>query len=587
MSDKLNQKGSLKMLLRYVKPYTAYLILALIFTAISVLASLYTTVLIGDAVDYLVGKDRVDFEKIHKIVNYLIILIAVVFLSQYLEKVITNKLSFSIARDLRQDLILSISKAPLSFVDSHYHGEVISRVISDVTEISNGLLMGFTQFFNGIITIIATLVFLITLNVSVAVLVVALTPISFFVAGFLAKRTFKLFKEQSKKRGELTAMVEETTVNQKLLKAFTKEDEKEKEFSVKNEDLRDKSTKATYYSAIVNPTTRFINNVVYMIVTLFGAYMVIFGGVFAGAGFTVGMMTSCLLYANKYTKPFNEISSVVTELQSALASSKRVFEIINMPREVEDKEDAIVLEEPKGLIKMQDVSFSYDKNKELIKGLNLDVKSGQRVAIVGKTGSGKTTLINLLMRFYDVDGGSIMIDGKDVRDYTRKSLRSNFGMVLQDPFVMHGTIRDNIAYGKADATKEEVIFAAKSARIHNLIMHMPNGYDTVISDSSSLSGGFKQLICIARVMLILPPMLILDEATSSIDTRTEQKVQQAFDMMMEGRTTFVVAHRLSTIKHADVILYIENGKVKEQGTHEELLNKNGAYAALYKSQFTI
>lgn len=570
---------TLKRILSYVKPYGFYLTAALLFALISVALTLYAPILIGNAVDIIVGVGNVDFDGIVPIIFKILIIVAGTALAQWLMALFTNKIGFKVARDIREQAFAHIQQAPLSYLDKNSQGDIIGRVITDVDMVSDGLLMGFTQLFTGVVTILGTLIFMLTINPLITIIVVVITPLSFFVAGFIAKKSSKSFKNESAARGEMTALAEEFIGNQKLIKAFAHENAAQGEFETVNEKLRASGVRALVYSSFTNPSTRFVNGLVYAGVGVFGAISALSGGI------SVGQLSCFLTYANQYTKPFNEISGVITEFQSALASARRVFELIDAPQESSDVE-CKTLENVDGNVKINNVSFSYNPDVTLIEGLNLDVKSGQRIAIVGPTGCGKTTIINLLMRFYDVDGGEIAVSGYPIKTLKRNSLRSAYGMVLQETWLKTGTIFENIAYGKPDASMEQVVAAAKSARAHSFIMRLPNGYDTVISDdSTNISQGEKQLLCIARVMLCLPPMLILDEATSSIDTITEMDIQHAFAEMMKGRTSFIVAHRLSTIKEADCILVMKAGHIIEQGTHSELLEKNGFYADLYNSQF--
>ena len=571
----------LKPLLGYAKPYKSLFVLSLIFAVISVASTLYAPILIGKAVDLIIGKGNVDFKALTPVLITLCVTVAVTALSQWLMSLCTNRITFNVVRDIRTRAFEKLGRLPLSYIDSHPQGDMISRIVTDVEQISDGLLMGFAQLFTGICTIFGTLIFMLTISVRISLIVVVLTPLSLFVARFIAKNTFELFHKQSVARGSMTGLVEEMTGNRKTVAAFNYEKRAEERFDELNTDLQQIGVKAIFFSSLTNPSTRFVNGLVYNAVGIIGALSVI-----SGSGFTVGNLSSFLTYANQYTKPFNEISGVITELQSALASAGRVFDIINEPEETPDKEDAKVLTQVDGTVEAEHVYFSYNKNVSLIEDFNLSVKSGQRTAIVGPTGCGKTTMINLLMRFYDADSGELRISGVPVKDCTRSSMRSMYGMVLQETWLKTATIRDNIRYGKPDATDEEVIAAAKSAHCHGFIKRLPKGYDTVVSDSfATLSQGQKQLLCIARVMLSLPPMLILDEATSSIDTRTELIVQRAFAKMMQGRTSFIIAHRLSTIKEADNIIVMNAGKIIEQGTHDALMSKGGFYADLYNSQF--
>ena len=575
-----NQKGTLIKILKYIRRYWGYLGISIALSALTVVCSLYLPLLTGDALDLILKEGAVDFAGIWVILRNMAIMIALTAFAQWIMNVCNNKITYNVIKDVRKEAFAKLERLPLKYLDAHAYGEIVSRVITDVDQFADGLLMGFTQFFSGILTIAGTLLFMLTISGRITLAVVVLTPISLFVASFIAKSTFSMFKLQSETRGEQTSFIEEMVGNQKVVQAFSKEDEALEKFDEINGRLEKCSLKAIFFSSLVNPATRFVNSLVYATVAVIGAFLAI------GGGITVGNLSALLSYANQYTKPFNEISGVVTELQNALACAKRVFEIIEEEPETPDTEDAVVLGQAKGEVTLENVAFSYVPEKKLIENLNLHVKPGQRIAIVGPTGCGKTTLINLLMRFYDVNSGSIRVDGVDIRDMTRKSLRSNYGMVLQDTWLRRGTIRDNIVMGKPDATDEEVIQAAKAAHAHSFIKRLSDGYDTIVTeDGGNLSQGQKQLLCITRVMLCLPPMLILDEATSSIDTRTEIKIQEAFARMMKGRTSFIVAHRLSTIREADVILVMKDGNIIEQGNHEELLEKGGFYAKLYNSQF--
>lgn len=573
-------KTTVKKVLKYIGAYKMYLVLSIIFAAISVIFTLYIPILIGDAIDYIIDAGDVNLEKI---VNILIkggILVVITALMQWLMNICNNKITYNVVRDIRREAMEKIEILPLKYVDGRSYGEIVSRVVSDVEQFSEGLLMGFTQFFTGVVTILGTLIFMLNINLTITMVVVVVTPVSLFVAKYIASKTFRMFKLQSETRGQQTAFIDEMIGNLKVVQAYSHEDENMEEFTVINDNLEKASLDAIFYSSITNPATRFINGIVYTGVALSGALI----GV--GGGITVGRLTTFLSYANQYTKPFNEISGVITELQNALACAARIFELIEEEPEKDDDKDAVVLSNPLGTIELDKVCFSYTKESKLIENLNLKVNPGQRVAIVGPTGCGKTTLINLLMRFYDVKSGSIKIDGIDIRHITKHSLRENYGMVLQETWLSNGTIRENITMGKPDATDEEIVAAAKAAHAHGFIKRMPQGYDTVIGDDGgSLSQGQKQLLCISRIMLALPPMLILDEATSSIDTRTEILIQEAFARLMEGRTSFIVAHRLSTIKEADIILVMKDGNIIEQGNHNELMELNGFYANLYNSQF--
>ena len=578
--------SSIVKLLKFAKPYLPLIIIALIFSLIQIAATLLVPVVIGRTIDYIVGENNVDFGVIFKNAGILGGLIAVVFLFQYLGSVAINKASFRTIRDLRRAAFDKLNNVPLSFIDGNSHGDLMSRVGSDIDQISDGLIQGFSQLFSGVVTILGTLAFMLYYNWAIALVVVILTPMSLFVAYFIAKGCHDMFAMQAKKRGELSGLVTEMLSNQKIVKLFGYETRAESRFDVINKDIKIYGQNAAFYSAMVNPSTRFVNNVVYVAVCMLGAYLVIRGNGILGSGvFTVGGLSCVLSYANQYAKPFNEITSVVTELQTATAAANRVFELLETPSQPSD-EGLPDIENAEGNIEIDDVYFSYVKSRPLIEGFSLSVKSGQRIAIVGPTGCGKTTLINLLMRFYEPDSGTIKVENRNVTDFTRRSLRLNFGMVLQDTWLKKGTVRENIAYGKPDASDEEIIAAAKAAHIHNFIMRLENGYDTVLDDDGgNISQGQKQLLCIARVMLTHPPMLILDEATSSIDTRTELKIQQAFDKLMQNKTSFIVAHRLSTIKNADLILVMNNGNVIEKGTHKELIEKHGFYEKLYNSQF--
>ncbi len=580
MKKESRQKESLGRILKYMKKYWLFLGLSIALAVISVILTLYIPILTGDAIDYIVDKEKVDFTYITPILKKMVVVILITAVAQWIMNVCNNKMTYNIVRDIRKDAIRKIEILPLKYLDAHSYGEIVSRVIADVDQFADGLLMGFTQLFTGVVTIIGTLGFMLSVNVKITAVVVFLTPLSFVVAGFIAKKTFSMFKLQSETRGEQTALIDEMIGNQKIVQAFSHEDEALESFDEINERLEKYSLRALFFSSITNPSTRFINALVYAGVGVFGAVSAIHGGI------SVGQLSCFLSYANQYTKPFNEISGVVTELQNALACAARVFELIDEEAQVPDAEDAVVLEEVKGDVDLEHVYFSYEPGQKLIEDFNLYVNPGERVAIVGPTGCGKTTLINLLMRFYDVNSGTIRVSGVPVKDMTRSSLRSSYGMVLQETWLKEGTIRENICMGKPDATDEEIMEAAKASHAHNFIKRLPKGYDTVIAeDGGNLSQGQKQLLCIARVMLCLPPMLILDEATSSIDTRTEMKIQEAFGRMMKGRTSFIVAHRLSTIEEADIILVMKDGHIIEQGNHEELLQKNGFYAALYNSQF--
>ncbi len=577
------QKDTFVKVLRYLKPYWFYLGLSLVFAAVSVALTLYVPKLTGRAIDHIIGAGKVDFPAVLAILKQIAFAIVFTGLAQWIMNICNNKMTYHIVRDIRNEAFRKIEILPLKYIDSHSYGEIVSRVIADVDQFADGLLMGFTQLFTGVMTIVGTILFMLATNVGITFVVVLITPLSFFVAAFIAKRTFTMFRLQSETRGEQTSLIDEMIGNQRVVQAFSHEEKAMEQFDEINDRLEKCSLKAIFYSSITNPATRFVNNVVYTGVGLVGALTAVAGRI------SVGDLSCLLSYANEYTKPFNEISGVVTELQNALACAGRIFDLIEEEPQVPEKENAVDLANAfQGKINLSHVYFSYAPEQRLIEDFNLAVKPGQRVAIVGPTGCGKTTMINLLMRFYDVDSGEIRIDGTDIRDMTRKSLRTGFGMVLQDTWLKAGTIRKNIVMGKPDATEEEIVAAAKASHAHSFIKRLSDGYDTVISeDGGSLSQGQKQLLCITRVMLCLPPMLILDEATSSIDTRTEMKIQEAFARLMEGRTSFIVAHRLSTIREADVILVMKDGKVIEQGRHEELLKAEGFYAQLYNSQFAV
>ena len=575
-----SNKETIKKVWRYIKQYRILLIFSILFAGVSVALTLYIPILVGRAIDCIVGINNVDFAGVFKILVIIGAATAVTALLQWIMNIINNKITFNVVRDIRDEAFKKIQKLPLKYIDSHPHGETVSRVIADVDQFADGLLMGFTQLFTGIVTIIGTLIFMFMLHWQITLVVLLITPLSFVVADFIAKKTHSMFMLQSVTRGEQTAFVEEIIGNEKVVQAFTHEDEAIEKFDEINERLRQYSLKATFFSSLTNPGTRFVNNVMYAIVGLVGAFIALSGGI------TVGGLTSFLSYANQYTKPFNEISGVITELQNALTCAGRVMELIE--EEPQSKDGIETLKDVEGNVELKNVYFSYTPDKKLIEDFNLKVKHGQRIAIVGPTGCGKTTLINLLMRFYDVNSGTISVDGHNINDVTRESLRRGYGMVLQETWLKEGTIRDNIIMGKPDATDDEIRQAAIASHAHSFIRRLPNGYDTVIGeDGGSLSQGQKQLLCITRVMLCLPPMLILDEATSSIDTRTEIKIQEAFARLMQGRTSFIVAHRLSTIREADIILVMKDGNIIEQGTHEELLGKNGFYADLYNSQWKV
>ena len=578
MAKKLNvRKDTLKQMFQYVKKHSLFVALSVLFAAVSVALTLYVPILIGDAVDLIIEPGKVDFEEIGKILLAIGVCIGITGIAQWIMNICNNRITYHVVHDIRKDAFDKLQILPLKYIDSHSQGEIVSRVIADVDQFADGLLMGFTQFFTGIVTIVGTLLFMLTIHPGITVVVIVITPVSLFVAAFIAKNTYDMFQLQSKTRGEQTALIDEMIGNKKVVQAFGRESAVLGQFDEVNERLRKCSLKAIFFSSLTNPCTRFVNSLVYAAVGIYGAVLAI------GGGISVGQLTSFLSYANQYTKPFNEISGVITELQNALACAARIFDFINETPQVEEKTEVLTAD---GHVELSHVDFSYVPEKPLIQNFNLKVQPGQRVAIVGPTGCGKTTVINLLMRFYDVNDGSITVADKDIRDVTRKSLRTSFGMVLQDTWLRAGTIRDNIAMGNPDATLDEVITAAKAAHAHSFIKRLPQGYDTVIGeDGGRLSQGQKQLLCIARVMLCLPPMLILDEATSSIDTRTEIRIQKAFATMMQGRTSFIVAHRLSTIMEADVILVMKDGNIIEQGNHETLLKKGGFYTTLYNSQF--
>ena len=575
-----NNKQTLKKVFDYIGKYWLYLVFSVLCALLTVILTLYVPILTGDAIDCILEPGKVDFARLRDILLLMLIAIGLTAIGQWVMSVCNNHIAYHVVRDIRRDAFSHIQKLPLKYLDAHPYGEVVSRMITDVDTFSDGLIMGFTQLFTGIITIFGTLIFMFSENVGITLVVVCITPISLLVASFIAKSTYNMFKLQSETRGEQTGLIDEMIGNQKVVQAFGYEDRALERFDEVNGRLEKCSLKAIFFSSLTNPCTRFVNSLVYTGVCVTGALSVI------GGGISVGTLTCFLSYANQYTKPFNEISSVFTEFQNALACAARIFELMEEPAQTPDKEDARVLADAKGEITLDKVYFSYVPEKKLIQDFNLSVKPGQRIAIVGPTGCGKTTVINLLMRFYDVNSGSIKADGSDIRDITRESLRENYGMVLQETWLKAGTIRENIIMGKPDATDEEVIAAAKAAHSHSFIKRLPQGYDTVISeDGDGLSQGQKQLLCITRVMLCLPPMLILDEATSSIDTRTEVRIQKAFGRLMEGRTSFIIAHRLSTIVDADVILVMKDGNIIEQGSHKQLLAQNGFYANLYNSQF--
>lgn len=580
----MNKKSTIRRVLKYIKKYLLFVILSLLLAAAGVALTLYAPILSGKGIDLIVSKGNVDFDELFRTAIKFVSVIASTALAQWLMNVCNNKITYRVVNDIRTTAFKKMQNFDVAYADSHAHGDIVSRIVNDIDQFSDGLLMGFTQFFTGILTIIGTLGFMLSINVSVTIAVVCVTPLSLFIASFIAKKTYTMFKKQSVTRGELTSLVNEMVGSQKTVKIFGYEQKSYNRFEEINGRLAKYSLKATFFSSLTNPTTRFVNSMVYACVAIFGGIAVLKSGSVFGA-VTVGQLACLLSYANQYTKPFNEISGVVTELQNALACAARVFELVDEKEQIPDESNKD-LGTADGNVSLENVCFSYDKNKELIKNLNLHVKEGQRVAIVGPTGCGKSTVINLLMRFYDADSGCIKVSGEDIRDITRESLRRNYGMVLQETWLKHGTIKENISYGKPDATEEEIIEAAKLTHAHSFIKRMPDGYDTVIGeDGGNLSQGQKQLLCITRVILSLPPMLILDEATSSIDTRTEIRIQKTFQKMMKGRTSFIVAHRLSTIKEADVILVMKAGKIIEQGTHEELLKKGGFYYELYNSQF--
>lgn len=581
MVDKKKNKGTLKKVFSYIGKYKYFLILSMFFAAVTVGLTLYAPILVGKAIDCIIGKGNVDFVNMKSILIKVAVIVVSTALIQWLMNVCNNKITYNVSRDLRKKAFEKIEILPFSYIDTHSKGDIVSRVITDVDQLSDGLLMGFTQFFTGVITIIGTLAFMLSVNVFITIVVVVVTPLSFFIARFIAKKTFNMFSLQSKTRGEQTSFIDEMISNQKVAEAYSMNEENKARFDKINDDLAKYSLKATFFSSITNPATRFVNSIVYAAVALFGAIMAVKGNI------TVGILSCFLSYANQYTKPFNEISSVVTELQNAIACAGRVFELIEEAPELPDKADATELENVKGSVEINNLYFSYNPDRELLKNVNINVELGKTVAIVGPTGCGKTTLINLLMRFYDPNNGAIFVDEVNTQDVTRQSLRQNFGMVLQDIWLKSGTIADNIRLGKTDATDDEIIEAAKKAHAHSFIKRLPNGYKTKIGeDGGSLSQGQKQLLCITRLMLCPPPMLILDEATSSIDTRTEIKIQKAFNTLMKNRTTFIVAHRLSTIQNADLILVMNNGNIIEQGTHASLYAQKGFYYNLYNSQFS-
>ena len=577
-----SQAATLKEVIRRLGRYRIFLVFSILLATVSVALTLYIPKLTGHAVDYVIGKGEVNFPGVIQVMIQIGVCTLITALAQWLMNVCNNKMTYQMVQDIRNEAFHKIEQLPLKYIDGHPYGEVVSRVIADVDQFSDGLLMGFTQLFTGIATIVGTFCFMLSVNVSITFVVVLITPVSFFVANFIAKRTFRMFRLQSEIRGEQTGLIDEMIGNQKVVQAFGRGEDVTESFDEVNKRLQDASLRATFFSSITNPATRFVNSLVYTGVGITGAFAVVRGAM------TVGQLSSFLSYANQYTKPFNEISGVVTEFQNAIACAQRVFTLIDEEPQIPEPENAVHLTDIDGNVKVEDVSFSYLPEQHLIEDFNLEVKPGQRIAIVGPTGCGKTTLINLLMRFYDVNAGSIKVEDIDIREVTRKSLRAGYGMVLQETWLKTGTIRENIAMGRPDATEEEIVEAAKASHIHNYIRRLPKGYDTWITeDGGGLSQGQKQLLCIARVMLCRPPMLILDEATSSIDTRTEIKIQQAFAKLMEGRTTFIVAHRLSTIREADVILVMKDGKIIEQGNHEVLMKKEGFYHHLYESQFSM
>ncbi|MCR5770208.1 MAG: ABC transporter ATP-binding protein/permease [Butyrivibrio sp.] len=577
---KFSQKDVLIKVFNYIKRYRIYLYISLVLSFVTVLLTLYIPKLTGQAVDFMFGPDQVDFKGVFGIITKIIVFVAITSAGQWLINLCNNKMTYNVVRDIRNDAFHKIQEMPLSYIDSHAYGEIESKIINDAAQFADGLLMGFTQFFSGVVTIIGTLVFMLTVNVGITIVVVAITPLSFLVAGFISKRTFQMFSEQSKIRGEQTGYINEMIEGQRVIKAFNQKEKVIEKFDVINERLREKSLKATFFSSLTNPSTRFINSLVYTGVGIFGALSVVYGRM------SVGQLSAFLSYSNQYTKPFNEISGVITELQNAIACAASIFSFIEEKSEIPDKDDAIAPDHFEGNVKIDNISFSYVEGQKLIENFNLDIKPGQSIAIVGPTGCGKTTLINLLMRFYDVNKGAILVDGTDVRDISRGSLRNAYGMVLQETWLKSGTIRDNITMGNPDISDEEMRKIAKVCHIDSFIQKLPKKYDTVISENGEeFSQGQRQLMCIARVMMSKPSMMILDEATSSIDTRTEMKIQEAFNAMMEGRTSFVVAHRLSTIKNADIILVMNSGNIVEMGNHDKLMKEKGFYYNLYMSQF--